>query len=279
VSAIYAGGVWIGGVDRAGAIKLSAVTYSSEGADFYSGPLDLTGNSEAEICRNWDRFFTVKGDNVRNHINYILKTLEDGREINCDSIPDDVKYWPGQGNPHWRDKYNFTLPDQELAGYWDFDGDGKYTPCGGDWPIIEIRGCEPGPPDPNREAQELVPDEMVFWIYNDKGGPQSLSGPKSIQMEVQVQSFAYATNDEINDMTFYRYKLINKATEDLIDCYFSMWIDPDLGCYSDDYIGCDIKRSMAYVYNQDAVDGNNGSACGGTNTYGSDIPILGMGLF
>ena len=279
VSAIYAGGVWIGGVDRAGAIKLSAVTYSSEGADFYSGPLDLTGNSEAEICRNWDRFFTVKGDNVRNHINYILKTLEDGREINCDSIPDDVKYWPGQGNPHWRDKYNFTLPDQELAGYWDFDGDGKYTPCGGDWPIIEIRGCEPGPPDPNREAQELVPDEMVFWIYNDKGGPQSLSGPKSIQMEVQVQSFAYATNDEINDMTFYRYKLINKATEDLIDCYFSMWIDPDLGCYSDDYIGCDIKRSMAYVYNQDAVDGNNGSACGGTNTYGSDIPILGMDYF
>lgn len=82
-------------------------------------------------------------------------------------------------------------------------------------------------------------------------------------MEVQVQSFAYATNDEINDMTFYRYKLLNKATEDLLDCYFSMWIDPDLGCYADDYIGCDVKMSMAYVYNQDAVDGNNGSSCGG----------------
>lgn len=98
-------------------------------------------------------------------------------------------------------------------------------------------------------------------------------------MEVQVQSFAYSTNDEINDMTFYRYKLINKAAEDLVDCYFSMWIDPDLGCSEDDFIGCDISRSLAIVYNQDAVDGNNGSSCDGTNTYGTEIPIIGMDYF
>jgi hypothetical protein len=30
VSAIYSGGVWMGGVDRAGSIKLSAITYKSE---------------------------------------------------------------------------------------------------------------------------------------------------------------------------------------------------------------------------------------------------------
>ncbi|MBC7883936.1 MAG: hypothetical protein H7X99_00575, partial [Saprospiraceae bacterium] len=100
-----------------------------------------------------------------------------------------------------------------------------------------------------------------------------------IQMEVQVQSFAYSTNDEINDMTFYRYKLINKASEDLVDCYFSMWIDPDLGCYQDDFVGCDVPRSLAYVYNQDAVDGSSGTSCEGTNTYGTEVPILGMDYF
>ncbi|MBK9151898.1 MAG: hypothetical protein IPM26_13280 [Saprospiraceae bacterium] len=95
------------------------------------------------------------------------------------------------------------------------DGD----PCKGDFPLIEIRGCEP---ENRSDARELIPEEMNFWIYNDNGGPQSLSGPRAIQMEVQVQAFAYATNDEINDMTFYRYKLINKAVEDIVDCYFSM---------------------------------------------------------
>ena len=276
VSAIYAGGVWIGGRDRAGNTKLSGVTYRSDGTDFFSGPLDINGTTDKEVCDNWDRFFSVSGINVRNHYNKVVKFKETGVPIDCDSIPDDVKYWPGQGNPYWRDKFTFNLPDQTLGAYWDDDQDNVYDPCKGDFPLIDIRGCEP---DDIGEAKELIPDQMIFWIYNDNGGPQTLSGPSSIQMEVQVQSFAYSTNDEINDMTFYRYKLINKAAEDLVDCYFSMWIDPDLGCSEDDFIGCDISRSLAIVYNQDAIDGNNGSSCDGTNTYGSEIPIIGMDYF
>ena len=276
VSALYAGGVWIGGVDRSGNVKLSAVTYRNEGFDFFAGPLDLNGTTELQQCQDWDRFFTVKGIDVINHYNKVIKFKETGVSIDCDSIPDDVRYWPGQGNPYWREKYNFNLPDQPLGAYWDDDQDNIYDPCNGDFPLIDIRGCEP---DNIGEAKELIPDEMVFWIYNDNGGGQTLSGPRSIQMEVQVQAFAYSTNDEINDMTFYRYKLINKANEDLVDCYFSMWIDPDLGCYSDDFVGCDVSRSLAYVYNQDAIDGSNGSSCEGTNTYGTEIPILGMDYF
>lgn len=276
VSALYAGGVWIGGVDKSGSIKLSAVTYRSVGFDFFSGPLDLNGATEKDVCDNWDRFFTVKGNNVNAHVNRVLRSIETNVALDCDSIPEDVLFWPGQGNPDWRKKYSFNLPDQPLGSFWDQNENGEYDPCNGDFPIIDIRGCEPSN---IFEAKELIPDDMIFWIYNDNGGPQTLSGPASIQMEVQVQAFAYATNDEINDMTFYRYKLINKANEDLVDCYFSMWIDPDLGCYQDDYIGCDTSRSLAYVYNEDAVDGFNGAACGGTNTYGEVIPVLGMDYF
>ena len=99
-------------------------------------------------------------------------------------------------------------------------------------------------------------------------------------MEVQVQAFAYATNDEINDMTFYRFKLINKASDDIRDCYFAMWVDADLGCSEDDYIGCDVERSMAYVYNEDAADGSPGTSCpGGVETYQLDVPILGIDYF
>jgi hypothetical protein len=278
VSSIYSGGVWIGGVDKAQNKKISAVTYQSSGYDFFAGPLDLLGATEQQTCEDWDRFFVVKGLNIRNHYNNFRRLIEvnPGGEVKEEAIPDDVKYWPGKGNKYWRNKYNFQLPDQELGAFWDENLDGIYNPNFGDFPIIDIRGCEPVT---SLEAIELVPDEMVFFIYNDNGGPQTLTGTSAIQMEVQVQAFAYSTNDEINDMSFYRYKLINKASDDIVDCYFAMWIDPDLGCYQDDYIGCDVSRSMAYVYNQDAVDGINGTACGGTNTYGNEVPILGMDYF
>ncbi len=277
VSALFAGGVWIGGVDRSKNIRLSAVTYRNEGFDWFSGPLDLNGATEKTVCDSWDRFFTMNGRSALAHANRVIKGIETGVAIECDSVPEDILYWPGQGNPHWRKKYPFALPDQPLGSFWDNDENGIYDPCGGDFPIIDIRGCEP---KDVFEARELIPDQMVFWIYNDNGAAQTLSGPNSIQMEVQVQAFAYATNDEINDMTFYRYKLINKAKEDLIDCYFSMWVDPDLGCYQDDYIGCDVSRSLAYVYNQDDIDGIGATtACAGTPTYGTKIPMVGVDYF
>ncbi|MBK8701107.1 MAG: hypothetical protein IPN29_16855 [Saprospiraceae bacterium] len=214
---------------------------------------------------------------MRSHIKAYDESLTIGSIYSCDSIPDDILYWPGQGNPYWNEKYEFELPDQSLGAFWDEDGDGLYDPCKGDFPTIEIRKCEP---EDRTKAKELVPDEMVFWMYNDNGGVHRLTAGDAIQMEVQVQSFAYATNDEINDMSFYRYKLINRADSDIIDCYFAMWVDPDLGCYSDDYVGCDVGRSLAFTYNEDALDGSNGINCaGGTNTYKDRIPMVGTDYF
>ena len=258
VSAIYAGGVWVGGVDRSGNVKLAGVTYRSltGSYDWYPGPLDEAGATEADDCRNWDRFFTVFATDVSQHNNSFEAARTAGTAYDCDSIPDGVKYWPGKSNPYWREKYNFDLPNQTLGAFWDENEDGIYDPCDGDFPNIEIRDCGP---ENRTKAKELVPDEMIFWLYNDNGGPQRLTSGSAIQMEVQVQAFAYSTNDEINDMTFQRYKLINKANEDLVDCYFAMWVDPDLGCFTDDYVGCDVGRSMAYVYNEDAQDGQTGT--------------------
>jgi hypothetical protein len=284
VSSIFAGGVWVGGQDIGGNLKLAGVTYRSltNSFDWYPGPLNENGETDEPICKNWDRFFKVTGNEVRAHIAAYERAKAAGVELSCDSIPANILYWPGRGNPYWNDKFSFKLPDQPLGAFFDNPanggGDGIYNPCDGDFPNIEIRGCEPG--DDIAKAKELVPDEMVFWIYNDNGGPHRLTAGDAIQMEVQVQSFAYATNDEINDMSFYRYKLINKSDTDIRDCYFAMWVDPDLGCYTDDFIGCDKKRSLAYTYNEDAVDGSNGTSCaGGTNTYGERVPMVGTDYF
>ncbi len=51
----------------------------------------------------------------------------------------------------------------------------------------------------------------------------------AIGMEIRAQAFAFATNDVINNMTFYSYEIINRSTFVLTQTYFSPWVDTDLG--------------------------------------------------
>jgi hypothetical protein len=276
VSSIFAGAVWLGGVDPAGNLKLAAQTYgrSSGNFDFFPGPLSpTTGKTVQKTCAMWDRFFKVTGEEIRAHIRNWQAANAAGKALDPKNISRNIKGWPGRGNEYFFDVNQFELPNttQGLAGFWDQDGDGLYNPVQGDFPVIEVRGCTDKP---------QFPDEMIFWIYNDAGNIHAETRADPIQMEVQVQAFSYATNDEINDMTFQRYKLINRAIESIDSTYFAMWVDPDLGCYTDDYVGCDTARSLAFVYNEDALDGQTGCSCPqGINTYCDKIPLMGIDYF
>lgn len=277
VSALFAGAVWLGGFDDAMNLKLAAQTYRNPPLsrnDFWPGPLSSIGTTGADTCLNWDRFFVVKGATIRQHIFDFEAAKKAGVPFNCESIPDELKKYPARGNPYWSQFYTFDLPNdnQGLGAFYDYPPeDNRYDPCDGDYPAIEVRGC---PQESN------FPDEIVFWVYNDAGNSHTNSNANPIRMEVQVQAFGYATNDQINDMTFYRYKLINRATLAIDSTYFGMWVDPDLGCANDDFIGCDTSRSLMFVYNSDELDGTTGCDCtGGTATYCDEVPILGVDYF
>ncbi|MEM1319055.1 MAG: hypothetical protein AAGG75_02300 [Bacteroidota bacterium] len=275
VSSIFAGAVWLGGRDPGNNLKVACQTYGAGGRrDFWPGPLSDIGTIEADECANWDKFFKVTGANIDQHLRNYNAALTAGVPYDPDEIPLDVKGWPARGNPHFFEIHGFELPDP-IANYAPFFepgvADGNYDPEQGDYPIIQIRGCD----------APQYPDEIIFWIYNDAGNVHTETMGKAIRMEVQVQAFGYATNDEINDMSFVRYKLINRAVETIRETFFAMWVDPDLGCYTDDYIGCDTSRSLAYVYNMDALDGE--TSCDdcedGVATYCTEIPILGVDYF
>ncbi|MEZ4906616.1 MAG: hypothetical protein R2771_02990 [Saprospiraceae bacterium] len=232
---------------------------------------------EKETCVKWDRHFTVMGADIDQHIATYESAVANQESMNCDSIPDGVKYWPAKGNPYFYEKYLFNLPaDTDLAPFYDQNEDGNYDPCDGDYPIIHIAA-----PAGGECPQGVYADEIFFWVYNDNGGPHRKTQGTPIQMEIQVEAFAWATNDEINDMTFQRYKLINKASSDIKDCYFAWWVDPDLGCYEDDYIGCvPPPVNLMFAYNIDALDGSDGCSCDrGVNTYCDRIPIIGVDYF
>lgn len=276
VSSLFAGAVWLGGFDDAGNLKIAAQTYRGPTAnDFWPGPLSSIGTTGLDTCKHWDRFFVTKGTTIRAHIRAWEEAESAGIPFNCETVPDELKKYPARGNPFWSQYYDFDLPldNQGLGAYFDNNDDNIYNPCDGDYPAIEVKGC---PKESN------FPDEIVFWVYNDAGNSHTNTNGRPIRMEVQVQAFAYTTNDQINDMTFYRYKLINRAVTPIDSTFFGMWVDPDLGCSEDDFIGCDTSRSLMYVYNQDELDGDSGCDCttgGGGPTYCDEVPILGVDYF
>lgn len=273
-SSLFAGGIWMGGLDSGGNLKLAAKTYgSSQGqTDYYPGPLDqITGSTIPNACLDWDRFFKVYKTEIEEHFDLLEKKSIGEINYTADMMPEGLKHWPAKGNPHFEARYGFQLPDtpQGLADFWDENGDGIYNPLEGDYPAFFQRDCN----------EPVIPDEMIFWIFNDAGGTHSESGGNAMKMEFQVTAFAFDRDDAFDYATFYKYKLVNRAVEDLVDAYFGLWVDPDLGCYTDDYIGCDTTRNMWYLYNQDALDGINGCSCPqGVNTYCEEVPMVGMDI-
>lgn len=291
VSSIFAAAVWIVGYNG-GSLKGAGRMYggAQNKHDWFPGPLnDNTGQVTIQECSNWDRFFEVRGAEIDLHIAQFNRFLADGDEYPESLIPLNVRGWPARGNPYFKSIYNWSLPTTTaaLAPFYDYDGDGEYDPAKGDFPIIEVRGvggaCEPTPDNP---VPPTYADQMYFWIYNDNGNTHSEFNGAPINMEVQVQAYGFKTNDQLNDMTFMRYKLVNRSPTVTDRCIFGWWVDSDLGCPDDDLIGCDSARSLVYYYNADGTDGNSGpdlTLCnvnnGSVNTYGRQVPIVGIDYF
>ncbi len=249
---IFAGALWIGGIDQFNNLKVAAQTYRQSGNDFWPGPLDLDGQIEEETCNEFDRFWEVLGSDIdafRGELD------EAGGVLPVSAIPESILEWPGRNNPHF---VAFALPpDKELAPFFDVTGDGIYDPTEGDYPVI----------DPDIEA--VYGDQMIWWMFNDRGNVHTETGGESIGLEVGALAFAFATNDEVNNMTFYKYVVDNRSTQYIDSVYFGQWVDPDLGQYDDDFVGCVPEEGLGFVYNGDAVDGD----------YGDTPPILGVDFF
>ena len=277
-TSLYAGSLWIAGVDVNNQLKCAALRFRQVGNDYYTGPLTVGGEASItpETCAKWDKIFKI----TRAEVDEFLADFEaDGK---ADEIPSIIANWPatrGDDDPEGIAYY--------LAPFYDYDGDGEYDPTQGDYPYYDITNelCHTKIPTMEEEIhgtmhgsiladQVLKGDQTLWWIFNDKGAAHTESGGEAIGIEVRAQAFAFATNDEINNMTFYSYEIINRSTYILTGTYFSPWTDVDLGYGYDDFVGCDVGRGLGYGYNGTAVDGS-----GEPEAYGSQPPALGIDFF
>ena len=280
-TSLFAGSLWIAGVDVNNQLKCAALRFRQVGNDYYTGPLTVDGKASItpETCAKWDKIFKI----TRAEVDEFLSHVEDGSvQDGTAEIPSIIANWPAtraDDDPEGIAYY--------LAPFYDANGDGEYDPKQGDYPYYDISNelCHTKIPTMEEEVygtmhgsiladQVLKGDQTLWWIFNDKGAAHTESGGQAIGIEVRAQAFAFATNDEINNMTFYSYEIINRSTYTLTGTYFSPWTDVDLGYGWDDYVGCDVERGLGYGYNGSAVDGS-----GEPEAYGSQPPAIGIDFF
>ena len=293
--AIYAGALWMGGTDVNGQLKLAALRYRS-GNDFWPGPLTVTpgtgtfnpinpvgddairdfgeANIDPDQCIAYDKFYTIrKAEVVKFNIWWECNagvTTEGCDEITAPTNDElnRIYGWPAHGDVS-------RGQDYFLAPFYDRDQDGNYNPDNGDHPWYDdILGRDDIECGIDRRIS-LYGDETHWWVFNDKGNIHTETNGDPIGMEIRAQAFSFATNDEVNRMTFYNYELINRGTQTLYNTYFSQYLDADVGNYADDYTGCDVSRGLGYMYNGDLIDESDGGKLG----YGENPPAIGCDFF
>lgn len=221
------GALWLGGVDNNGYLRGAAPTYGPN-SDYFAGPLDtVTALTDGATMRKFSKVWKINKSMIMDfQLNY-----QNGIAF----IHPDILSWPGNGTGNQAKK---------LAPFIDVNNNGLYEPLLGDYP-------------------ELTGDEMLYWIFNDKGGVHAETGCLPLGVEIHATAYAYVcddiapgSNDEaLNNTVFYKYTIHNRGTYTFNDFYTAWWQDPDLGRFNDDYIGCDTMRNTAFVYNGINNDG------------------------
>ena len=234
-------GIWITGRDKAGNIYISGVDAASGVTDFFPGPTPDWSEDYHQHCSNWNRFFKVEKEEILLHVNNFRK----GGANSCDKIPENIKYWPGNKNPFFKEKYKFELATNELATFVDVDSDGIYNPCAGDYPGIF----------PSCEIIESFPDEILFWCINDKAGLHRFSKGDAMGIHINCYMFHYKETNPVNDGIYFYFDIVNYSDRDLDDISFGLHLRAGDDCKGDRLIGVDSTNNMVYYYYRNVEPG------------------------
>ena len=130
-------------------------------------------------------------------------------------------------------------------------------------------------PAPDDSVDVLGPDvsgdQMLWKVFNDADPAlhtNRAGNSTPLGVEIQQTTFAFDRTDDLGNVVFLKFRIINKGANTLDDMYVSLWSDPDVGGPVDDLVGCDIGRTLGFAYNATAID----------PVYGTPPPAVGYVL-
>jgi hypothetical protein len=237
--------IWLGGKDQSGNLHTSINTYGPNASDFIFG-------LSSEHPNDFDQVWKIN----RSDIEAMRKDFIENGQI-TKPIPYHILSWPGKGNPNFKQNRNFgkvtTHPLDFPAPFIDNNQDGIYNVFDGDFP--DIKG-----------------DYMVWWVMHDDTNHKKSYGYKfPATVAFSVYLFACNTSELIQNTLFVDIAITNQhPTEIFKDTYFGIFSDPQVGCYTDDYVGTIPSQNSIFVYNQDEVD----NICPWSKSFVTSMPVL-----
>lgn len=250
---MYEAGLVINGIDAAMNIK----NYTTR-CDVTMGIIGL----ETEINEPW----RVSSNDILAH----LADFADNGVI--DNPIASIYAWPGLGNSFSEEYNGFPLPENNLnilAQFFDINGDGQYNPDRGDYPAYFVPVCEDGPSD----VAIPLPTEMIFFPY--ALSPNGAEGEADLQVNMTAFRFGCEESDAvINNTLFLGYRMAYLYPERMDDTYVGFFLDGDIGCPIDDYVGLFPDRNTVYFYNADDQDDD----CLSTDGFGENPPMVSVDL-
>lgn len=225
-STLFAGSLWIGGLDAAGGLHVAAQTYRQSGDDFFQGPVQDSQYYTMQSNAIWNRVWKINKSSVDSLILWQTNPTAYPNYI----MPFDILSWPGNGDVS-------KGQAAQLAPYVDANGDGVYDPNAGDYPCIKG-------------------DQCIYFIFNDHRAAHTETYGLKFGIEIHAMMYAYsAPGSPLDSMVFLNYKLYNRSAATYNNVYTGQWTDFDIGMFDDDFIGSSVQHSLYYGYNGDSIDG------------------------
>lgn len=134
------------------------------------------------------------------------------------------------------------------------------------WPVDQ------GAPVNEDGTPAMIGDQMCWAVFNDADPAQhsnDAGNTDPLGLEIRQTTFAFDRTDPLGNVIFLKLQVFNRGLNTINDCYLSLWADPDLGGYTDDFVGCDTNLSIGFVYNANNND----------QQFGSTPPCLGYDFF
>lgn len=222
---IYTASLWLSAFDSANNLHLAGNRYWDNGKDYFPGPLGNNSDSTKQYCSN---VFLVTAADLSTFQALSFPTT-------WANVPASIKDWPARGNTYL-DTFLSVSINEDLAPFIDVDHDGIYNPLKGDYPAF----CG---------------DQALFFVYNDSAGVHGETGGAILGVEVKALAFEFVApgsvpeKEALNNTVFMHLEVVNKSPLNYNNFSLGWWEDPDVGCFSNDRVGCDTARNLMFAYN------------------------------
>ncbi|MEO1258169.1 MAG: T9SS type A sorting domain-containing protein [Bacteroidota bacterium] len=237
-SPIKAAGIWLGGVDPGGNLKLAAQLYNEDGKQ------DFVPGFSSNVPGEWNQIWRTSKVDILAHLTDYYQDFE------IDDTLSSIFGWPAYGNKYFKEYHGFELPElpDQLAAFWDEDHSGTYDPDKGEFPLVSNGRCDGA-------FFFNIPDEIYWHVFHDNTPHTQTQNSHPIWMDISHTVFSYhCTNNKILDNTvFSNYLLTNGNLDGIDSCFMGLFLDFELGC-PDDYLGVIPEQNILYAYNSDDDD-------------------------